>query len=280
MKAFAQIPNASFENLDSTGTIQNWIYTDIISVGIGDSFLVDSFLIGKSINAHSGMYAMELRNVYNYTTNVPIMNGGVTATLPDTTLYQGFNAMLPLSAKPYSFNFYYKFAQNPFNDSCIGIIKIYNSDNEEIGKGSTIFWDINTNYQFKNVAINYYPTSAIAIGDTIPAFYKIDFKNKVTTTIPHVGQRTLIDDVSLNFTPLNVSFIKENYHSFVYPNPVKDFLKIIGENITNVEILNSIGEILVSSQNSEFDISLFSKGIYFLKIYHAKNVESRKFIKY
>lgn len=280
---FAQIPNPSFENLDSTNTPLNWIYTGAVSIGIGDSILTDGPLISKSNDAHSGQYALELRNSYNYTTNTPFMNGTANATLPDTTMYQGFTQFLVLPSKPYAIDFYYKYAQNPFNDSTICTVTVFNSDLAEIGNGLTKFWDNNPIYQLKTVAINYFNLIDIAMGDSIPAFISVQFKNKVTTSIPHVGQRTLIDDVAVNNNPLGLNSKNKHESLKLYPNPASNQLIVLNAPNYLASIYTIDGKLMLNQNlnlNNTIDVRDLSSGVYLVKLTNAAGFSiQEKFIK-
>jgi hypothetical protein len=281
--SFAQIPNSSFENLDTANVPLNWIFTGAISIGIGDSIITDGPLISSSTDARSGLHAIELRNSYNYTTNTPFMNGTVNATLPDTTMYQGFNPFLALSAKPYGLDFYYKYAQNPYNDSTTCSVTVFNSDLAEIGSGMAKFWDINPSYQLKSVSINYYNMIDISMGDSIPAFISVQFKNKVTTTVPHVGQRTLIDDVAINYNPLGLKSVGTNESLKFFPNPVSNQLTILNAYNNLVSIYTIDGKLIVSQKlnmNNTIDVSSLSSGVYLVKLIDAAGFPiQEKFIK-
>jgi hypothetical protein len=280
---FAQIPNPSFENLDSTNTPLNWIYTGAVSIGIGDSILTDGPLISKSNDAHSGQYALELRNSYNYTTNTPFMNGTANATLPDTTMYQGFTQFLVLPSKPYAIDFYYKYAQNPFNDSTICTVTVFNSDLAEIGNGLTKFWDNNPIYQLKTVAINYFNLIDIAMGDSIPAFISVQFKNKVTTSIPHVGQRTLIDDVAVNYNPLGLNSKNKHESLKLYPNPASNQLIVLNAPNYLASIYTIDGKLMLNQNlnlNNTIDVRDLSSGVYLVKLTNTAGFSiQEKFIK-
>jgi len=66
----------------------------------------------------------------------------------------------------------------------------------------------------------------------------------------------------------------------IYPNPTTGKIKIMGENIKNVLIINEIGEtVLNTKQTNEIDISNFSKGIYIIKVINEKGVVTKKLIK-
>ena len=68
----------------------------------------------------------------------------------------------------------------------------------------------------------------------------------------------------------------------VFPNPASSTLNVHAENYDNVQILNSLGQVVYSDKVSDNDfrinISGFSKGIYFLRL-SGKTTATRKFIK-
>ena len=68
----------------------------------------------------------------------------------------------------------------------------------------------------------------------------------------------------------------------IYPIPVRDELRIAGENINKVEIMDISGRIINNLQitiNNSIDVSALSKGIYIVRIGTDKGVVTKKFIK-
>ncbi|MBK7431217.1 MAG: hypothetical protein IPI62_09885 [Bacteroidetes bacterium] len=75
----AQIPNGDFEALLYDGTLSNWgnitlfaVIIDSAGNTIQDSLIFDGPFCGVTTDAHSGNYALEMRNMFNYTTNETI----------------------------------------------------------------------------------------------------------------------------------------------------------------------------------------------------------------
>lgn len=65
----------------------------------------------------------------------------------------------------------------------------------------------------------------------------------------------------------------------VYPNPAKETLNIDGT-VTSVEVYNTVGQCLLTKQvngNTQIDLSDFSNGIYFLRVYNNGEMAVRKF---
>ncbi len=70
----------------------------------------------------------------------------------------------------------------------------------------------------------------------------------------------------------------------IYPNPVTNVLTISASTpISGVKIFNILGalvhEVKTDSQNINMDMSAYSSGIYFIKIYNEEGFTSRKIIK-
>lgn len=261
----AQILNPGFELLNTDSTLMNWRFAGILSIGMNDSLLDDGFILGKSTDAHSGQYALELRNAFNITTNAPVYHGSVVNTLPDSNLYQGFTTFIPISGKPTSLQFYYKFSQNPYQDSAKAWIRIYNNAQIEIGYAQIVFWDLAPNYQFMQIPITYNLINGQL--DSIPAFVSIGFSNLIHLAAgPHVGQRTLIDDLSLGFTPLSVPMLtSDEIHCF--PNPVRNTLFIQNaEPAVSKTLYNQIGQQIIETTGNQINVSELTTGIYFLRL--------------
>ena len=71
-----------------------------------------------------------------------------------------------------------------------------------------------------------------------------------------------------------------NMISAVYPNPTKGVVKIEAENIKNVSVFNSLGQIIFENAASgdafEYDFSGNETGVYFIKVETEKGVETKR----
>ena len=68
----------------------------------------------------------------------------------------------------------------------------------------------------------------------------------------------------------------------IFPNPVKDILNITAESpINKVEIYNTDGKMMMQNAHfaGEMNVSSLAEGVYMVKIYTAKGVETVKIIK-
>ncbi|PZO29124.1 MAG: hypothetical protein DCF13_07180 [Flavobacteriaceae bacterium] len=70
----------------------------------------------------------------------------------------------------------------------------------------------------------------------------------------------------------------------LYPNPTQSIVNIVGENtITKLEVVNSLGQqikvVLTQSNQTQIDLSEFTKGVYFVKVYTEDNSSTHKIVK-
>ena len=72
----------------------------------------------------------------------------------------------------------------------------------------------------------------------------------------------------------------ENVISAVYPNPTKGMVKIEAENIKNVSVYNSLGQIIFENAANgdafEYDFSGNEAGVYYIKVETDKGVETKR----
>ena len=80
--------------------------------------------------------------------------------------------------------------------------------------------------------------------------------------------------------------LKNSFKFNIYPNPTSDLLFVEFLNNTEedvyMELFNSIGEIVYSRKNINanlsIDVSQFTKGIYFMKVYSNSLVSAKKVV--
>ena len=258
LKSEAQIPNPGFEQLNQDSTVQHWFGYDTYAIGLNDSVLTDGNLLSRSTLAHSGAYALELHNAYNVTQGYG-MNGNAKCNLDSS--FAGFQIYFPVNNYPESLSFYYQFLQNPFTDTLVCMVNVVNSDYELLASGEVGVWDIHLGYQKKVCPLVYANPNGLT--DTVPAFASIHFRNRVVVG-PHVGERVLIDDVSLQGNPVSVATTTSKGLLEVYPNPASDkvWLKHIPLN-TAYKILSVYGQILTQGFTSGMiDIQTLPPGLY------------------
>ena len=55
----------------------------------------------------------------------------------------------------------------------------------------------------------------------------------------------------------------------VYPNPTKDMLHVEAENITNIQVYNALGQLMVSTTSTDIPVSSYSEGLYTVSVTFA-----------
>lgn len=55
----------------------------------------------------------------------------------------------------------------------------------------------------------------------------------------------------------------------VYPNPTKDMLHVEAENITNIQVYNALGQLMISTTNTDIPVSSYSEGLYSVSVTFA-----------
>jgi hypothetical protein len=84
------------------------------------------------------------------------------------------------------------------------------------------------------------------------------------------------------FTFVNAD-ISKTFATTVFPNPANDLLNIIApENINKIEVLNMAGQVISvlnsDSNNTNIEVSGFSTGVYFVKVYTQNQVTTHKVV--
>lgn len=68
----------------------------------------------------------------------------------------------------------------------------------------------------------------------------------------------------------------------IFPNPAKDEIYVVGNNISTIEIINLNGTIIktqtISNKTCKIDVSELSKGLYFIKIYSDYGMKTEKIV--
>ena len=72
-------------------------------------------------------------------------------------------------------------------------------------------------------------------------------------------------------------------NAMIYPNPTKDVVYIKGERFERIEVVNTMGQLLMSQEQAsscaELNLNHLSPGIYFLKVYCSKGIVCYRLIK-
>jgi len=110
-----------------------------------------------------------------------------------------------------------------------------------------------------------------------------DITDSLTFTIESNGGTVNINIIRSGYTTSNTGNILANGLN-IYPNPVKDILKIENLSNTNAEILimnyqgKTVYSFSLTGQKKEIDISGFQEGFYFVSIFNSQFFTTKKII--
>lgn len=273
----AQVPNGDFElSLNPDSSLQHWFNMTNFSVGFQDSFLEDGPLLSRSTQAHSGSYALELRNSYNITQDIANNGSAICVESP----VPSFSRSFPISNQPQQLRFFYHIYANPHGDATFCQVRILNADYAEIGLGSVTLSAQTSAYQQQIVPVQYF-VNPVSSGDSIPRYAELTFKNETAATGPHVGYRILIDDISLAAPTSIGNGLSKEQNTQYYPNPARDLLYIKGRNILSIALFDVSGRRVCLQQHTKpIPVKELSPGTYWLQIDHPDGIEIKKVIRH
>lgn len=86
-------------------------------------------------------------------------------------------------------------------------------------------------------------------------------------------------DLEVNFYDyISVSELNKSQIS-IYPNPTKGNFKVEGEFITNISVTDVSGKVIINSSNqSVFDLSQVTRGLYFVKVSQSNTITTHKLV--
>ena len=173
----------------------------------------------------------------------------------------------------YAFSFYYN--TNGITSSFIGFTGDVLVNTSKTQTGVTNLGTFITATQgtaaYTLYTVNFNPTAT--------GTYYFDIRVSSTSAPWYLG----VDDFKLMSSPLATSSFNNEGFSY-YPNPVVDFLKLsYTQNIDKVEILNMLGQIVltkvINSNESNLDMSSLAKGTYMVKVAAENQIKTIKVIK-
>ncbi len=275
---FGQIPNNGFETITSDNHISQWSKSFLISITIdstgestGDSIVFDNpdnQLYRSTTDAHSGQYAMEMTNAYNYTSNTGLTGG---AFLASSDFYSSlFPELIPVAPiQPTSFSFYYKFLPAGM-DSAQATLTVHSYDGFQIGQATITLGGTVNEYTLADIPIVYdqiLPVEYISIG----------FWNASPGNQPTLGTKFIVDDVTLNGS-LGIGETALGDVS-VYPSPASESFTISGD-LKNVTItdLNGSHVSFDMASTGKVECSNWANGCYFIQTINENTISSKKII--
>lgn len=226
-------------------------------------------------DVHSGTYAVKLttRSVFGITAN------GITstATLITTPPY-GVTGGLPYTLRPDSITGWYKYTPASANDSGFFQFVLQGTTGDTIGfvKHCTPNSTVSTYTRF-SAPITYF--SSATPSNSYWILSSSDGSN------PVVNSALFVDDLALVFNPASSIDPMESNGVFpVHPNPATNRIHINGRIGCVVSIYDLSGRLfssmLLESDFSEMDVSMFPKGSYIVSlVYQDNRMEWGRFIK-
>lgn len=278
--ALAQIPNAGFETLTSDNNVSQWAKNYLLSISIdttgemhGDSVVFDhpdQQLYRSTTDAHSGQYAMEMTNGYNYTGNFSYVGG---AFLASSDFYSAlFPEMVYVDPiQPEEFSFYYKYFPEA-SDSAQATLLLYDGDGNTIAESVITLGGTTSAYILASAPIVYNtPGTAYAMS--------IMFATQTPGNQPTPGTRFLVDDVALSG---NLSVNDEQLAELVIvPNPASSSFAFPALEVdAEVTAFTANGTRIAVSRkaNGGIDCSSWAEGCYFVHVTSAEGSAIRKVI--
>lgn len=246
----AQISNGGFEDISVDMLPHFWtgdlhviaITIDTNGVVHTDSVVYDGGTdYALSTDAHSGQYAMELRNGYNFSSEASLI--GRLHANSDTVTYQGFPLLnIPVDQRPMSISFWAKYAPLA-DDSAQVTVTVLDEGENTIGTGQLVFGGAIVQYTAFEVPITY------ATQDP-PAFMRLTFANATDYGTASLGTRLLIDDVAAAFSPEGVNETARPTSALsLFPVPASDQCTVRtadGSPVLAVQVLGADGRVIAS----------------------------------
>ncbi len=259
----AQEINPGFEKLTSNGKVSYWgsnlvtiIRFDSLGHSHADSIVYDKELNFASTDAHSGKYALEMRNAYNYTAQSGIAG---SVDLFDDSDFSSFSNVVEVNKTPDRLSFYFKYFPVQ-DDSAFATIAVYDSLSYLIGEAKVLIGLTASQYTFISAPITYSSSNSAK-------YISVSMSTQLPNKQPHFGTRFLVDDVSL-YSASKLMDISAN-RICIYPNPTSHYLNIISETDIKLITLTDVSgkQIPITFvDNKRLDCSFLSSGIYFLNV--------------
>jgi uncharacterized repeat protein (TIGR02543 family) len=141
---------------------------------------------------------------------------------------------------------------------------------------------VNSEYQRKE-----FDFSNVSIADENESF-KVRFRFNGVNMTEDAGKKLIFNNLAVSAVDKNVlsadEYLKEIQNISIYPNPAKDKIKIFSNTtIENVLVYNVFGKLVYKSSeklnSTTVDVSNFSSGIYFVKVFSDGFTKTKKIVK-
>ena len=249
----AQIVNGGFETIKSSKRALFWAgktYSFQVVIDSNGVSHADSVVFNKvnysftDTKVHSGQWALELRNGYNFTKGVSLP--GVAFASADTSEYFTFtNTYIPVTSNPDALKFFCSFIpQN--NDTGFATIRVFDAMMNEIGSGTYAIDKALLTYQEIIVPVDY-------ITQADAAYVQVQFSSAQEGGNVSLGTVMYVDDVSVvNLTAMTNDWLLNPIN--VYPNPSSGNVKLTVKNsvkVSEVFLVDMGGQVIPVKSGSE-----------------------------
>lgn len=276
----AQIPNAGFEQVLSTGTPANWPNCPIL-LAVGDSIQYDSIpgFYQLSSDARSGQRALELRNAYNYSSGKVITSCAVG--VGDSSGFGGYVNTFPMSGQPTALQFWSKIPQNPGNDTLVCRVSLNNALGNAFATGEWKYSGTQASFTLVNIPL--FPVAGwdtSLMGTQVAASASIAFRNQVEDAVSTFGTRWLIDDLQW-VQPTGVTEYPLGT-LVLYPNPGSElvYLQGVSEPQATLSLFNAQGQLVMQQQGTQpIPVSNLPSGLYLFRLQGTHQVYSGHWMK-
>jgi hypothetical protein len=276
--ANAQVPtpNPGFELQSVDSVPLYWGALTLFAIQIDsngnslDSLVFDGKLYGTTTDAHTGNYALELRNAYDFTNQVGYP--GRVDAMQDSNQFYSPSLDFTNLGNPDVVSFYYKY-QPMGNDSAYAIIYVTDEFTTTIGTGEiTLGGTVNT-YTQVNIPVNYF-----APGNAALIMFIIS--NSTPTGTTTLGTRMQVDDVSIT-TTTGISYAVGGENINVSPTPANSLMHITcSQKIDEINVYDINGRLTqrIKGDQKTIDCSMWLEGMHLLKISSGNKIFSKKTI--
>jgi|GEM_PF-6331063 len=268
-----QVRNGDFEEVNAGGTLAYWGRMYVFPVVIDssgahkDSIELDGYFYQPSADAHSGSYALELHNAYNYSSGQAI--AGAAGCFSDRE-FTGFSSPNKIDPGQHisALSFYSRYKPEGEDRGFVRLV-LFDGLGNEVGRAEGLI-EKSTTYKLYTVPVVY-------ISGDQAVSYSLEFSNAGETGTVHAGTRMWIDDVTFE-RELNAGRPDPDIRA-LFQNPVYGVLQFFDGQSHNVILYDLAGSKILEGRHHAVDLSDLPAGVYIIGIRDDRLPEFRKFVK-
>ncbi|MBS3915835.1 MAG: T9SS type A sorting domain-containing protein [Bacteroidetes bacterium] len=259
----AQILNPGFESLRSDGNPKFWgSITPLPYTDSSQYCKLDSAFYFTSKDAHSGNFALELRNA-----DCSGIQLGSAHVMTSDSSY--FASGIPFKETPKYFSFWYKF-NSVSNDTAAAHIWCTNDITGNTIIDQWIYLPIQNVYTKIFVVLNYLKIEA-------PTTLELNFVTETDKNVAHFGSRLVIDDLEMSDNAMGTQTYQNSPLVTCYPNPTSGIVHFavnsgIMNTLTIFEPNGTICSITQFELNCDIDCKDLGNGLYLYSVMNSKGV--------